>query len=486
MMSAYNSVNGEWCGQNRELLTDDPARRVGLRRASSSPTASGACATPAASLARRPRRRDAVRAAARRAPAGRARARATRTGTDVERAGHADPARPSCASTPRVGAPAPAPRWSPRDEHRALAREVAAARDGAAPQRARRRRAGAAAGRRRRRAGRGDRPARRRRRTSATAGRPTSAPPAVVTPLDGLRAALPGVESSRPESGDAGGGRRGRRRCGRGGRGGRLHAADEGEYIGSFDPGARDAVPAVETRRRAALAELARRLGRPAPQDRRRRPRRRCGCTPSDEALIRAVAAANPRTVVVVVAGARRHHRGVAGRGPGGPAGLVRRDGGRPRARRRAARASRNPAGGCRSPFPATRPTCRRSTGTPPRVTYDRWHGQRQLDRDGVAGRVPARLRPLLHDLRARRRRRRERPPTAIEVHGRGRQHRRARGRPRGAGVRHAAGGGGTARGALPRRVRPGRGARRGAARRADRRSAPTGSPSGTGLATGA
>ncbi len=31
-MSAYNKVRGEWCGENRHLLTDDPPRRLGLPR----------------------------------------------------------------------------------------------------------------------------------------------------------------------------------------------------------------------------------------------------------------------------------------------------------------------------------------------------------------------------------------------------------------------------------------------------------------------
>ena len=32
VMSAYNSVNGEWCGENATLLTYDPARRMGMGR----------------------------------------------------------------------------------------------------------------------------------------------------------------------------------------------------------------------------------------------------------------------------------------------------------------------------------------------------------------------------------------------------------------------------------------------------------------------
>ena len=43
VMSAYNSVNGEWCGQNRALLTDSSGTN-GDSRASSSATGSSACA----------------------------------------------------------------------------------------------------------------------------------------------------------------------------------------------------------------------------------------------------------------------------------------------------------------------------------------------------------------------------------------------------------------------------------------------------------
>ena len=44
VMSAYNSVNGEWCGQNRQLLTRSCATS-GDWTASSSATSSSVCAT---------------------------------------------------------------------------------------------------------------------------------------------------------------------------------------------------------------------------------------------------------------------------------------------------------------------------------------------------------------------------------------------------------------------------------------------------------
>jgi beta-glucosidase len=47
-----------------------------------------------------------------------------------------------------------------------------------------------------------------------------------------------------------------------------------------------------------------------------------------------------------------------------------------------------SPADVSRSPYPGTRPTCRRSTRTRP-LTYDRWHGQRLLHRDGKQAAYP-------------------------------------------------------------------------------------------------
>ena len=77
-------------------------------------------------------------------------------------------------------------------------------------------------------------------------------------------------------------------------------AADEGEYVGSFDPELAVLYPPAEDPN--ALTDLAR-VWDEGPQfvggD-----RDSLRLHPEDEALIRAVAAANPRTVVVVVAGA--------------------------------------------------------------------------------------------------------------------------------------------------------------------------------------
>ena len=92
--------------------------------------------------------------------------------------------------------------------------------------------------------------------------------PAVVTPLAGLRAALPEVEIVTPDADDPSGG------AGAAGADAAIvvvgyTAEDEGEYVGSFDAEARHPVPAVGRPGRAGRARPG--LGRRT-AGRRRRP----------------------------------------------------------------------------------------------------------------------------------------------------------------------------------------------------------------------
>jgi beta-glucosidase len=124
--------------------------------------------------------------------------------------------------------------------------------------------------------------------------------PSVVTPLAGLRAALPHVTIMTPDADDA--------------ESAAVAAAgadaaivivgytaeDEGEYVGSFDPKLADLYPPSADPN--AFADLAR-VWEEGPQavggD-----RDSLRLHPADVAVIRAVAAVNPGTVVIVVAGA--------------------------------------------------------------------------------------------------------------------------------------------------------------------------------------
>ena len=161
--------------------------------------------------------------------------------------------------------------------------------------------------------------------TSATAARATSGPSTVVTPLDGLRAALAGRrracsthDATRrsppaptwPSSWSA------------------TPSADEGEFIG--DAGTADLAELLPGRRRPGRGGGLRGAGggRGPRSSRPGSARTDAGgfstggdraslrLVPSDEALIPAVAAANPRTVVAVDRRQRRAHRGVAPRRP--------------------------------------------------------------------------------------------------------------------------------------------------------------------------
>jgi beta-glucosidase len=209
--------------------------------------------------------------------------------------------------------------------------------------------------------------------------------PAVVTPLAGLRAALPGVEVSHVDT--AGGGAAtdpavaaadaavvvvG------------YTAEDEGEYVGSFDPALAVLYPEADDPQ--ALDDLARAWDA-GPQS-VGGDRDSLRLHPADEELVRAVAAANPRTVVVVLAGAavtmeawRREVPAVlVAWYPGMEGGSALAD---------VLLGQREPGG--RLPFAIPRddadlPPFDRNATT---VTYDRWHGQRLLDRDGKAAAYP-------------------------------------------------------------------------------------------------
>jgi beta-glucosidase len=203
--------------------------------------------------------------------------------------------------------------------------------------------------------------------------------PWVVTPLEGLRDALPDVAILRPsEPGPA------------------AAAAvaadadavvvvvgytsqDEGEYVGSFDPALAALYPPEPEP--GALEELAR-VWEAGPQD-VGGDRTSLRLHAEDESVIRAAAEANPRVVVVLVAGSAvvtedwRHE--VPAVLVGWYAGM---QGGHALADVLIGRAE--PGG--RLPFAVPRdeahlPPFDRAAS---RVVYDRWHGQRRLDRDGV------------------------------------------------------------------------------------------------------
>ncbi len=202
--------------------------------------------------------------------------------------------------------------------------------------------------------------------------------PSVVTPLAGLEAALPEAEIRHADGGDidqavavATGADAAVVVVG-------YTAEDEGEFVGSFDPQLATLYPPSDDP--GALNELAR-VWDEGPQlvggD-----RDSLRLHPEDVSLIQAVAAANARTVVVVMAGATvtceewRHD--VAAVLLAWYAGM---EGGHALAD--VLLGTSEPGG--RLPFVVPKD----ATDLPPfdrnaaQVTYDRWHGQRLLDRDG-------------------------------------------------------------------------------------------------------
>jgi beta-glucosidase len=161
-------------------------------------------------------------------------------------------------------------------------------------------------------------------------------------------------------------------------------AEDEGEFVGPFDPELAALYP--PSREPRALDELAG-AWEAGPQlvggD-----RDSLRLTPADEALVRVVAATNPRTIVVVMAGAAvvmeqwRHDVPAILMAwyPGMEGGHALAD---------VLLGTSEPGG--RLPFVVPRD----EADLPPfdkhatTVTYDRWHGQRLLDRDGRAAAYP-------------------------------------------------------------------------------------------------
>jgi len=380
VMSAYNSVNGEWCGHNRTLLTDILRAEWGFDGFVMSDFIWG-LRDPVASVAAgldlempfAQQRAQALPSAL---------ASGTASWEDVDRA-----AARILATQLRFAASVPA-EPPPREvvaceQHRALARDVAARsmvllrnepvderpvlpllREGLA--------------------------------RLAVVGRLADVPnigdhgssdvraPWVVTPLAGPRDALPAIEVTHTDGSDLATAVEHASAAGAAVVVVGYTAEDEGEYVGSFDPELAALYPPSKDPQ--ALDELAR-VWEAGPQlvggD-----RDSLRLTPADEALIQVVGAANPRTVVVVMAGAAvtmeqwRHDVPAILMAwyPGMEGGSALAD---------VLLGTSEPGG--RLPFvvpcnEADLPPYDKNATT---VTYDRWHGQRLLDRDGKAPAYP-------------------------------------------------------------------------------------------------
>jgi beta-glucosidase len=380
VMSAYNSVNGEWSGQNRHLLTDILRDEWGFDGFVVSDFIWG-LRDPAGSLAAgldiempfAQQRAGALPAAL---------AEGTASWDDVARAATRILAT-QLRSAAHVPADPPGPGVVVSDEHVALARYAAARSmvllrnepvdgrpmlpltvDGL--------------------------------RRLAVVGRLADVPntgdhgssdvraPWVITPLAGLRNALPGVEVTTPGAPDADSA------AALAGDADAVivvvgyTAEDEGEYIGSFDPDLARLYPPAEDQN--AIDDLAR-VWDAGPQS-VGGDRDSLRLHPGDEQLIEAVAAANPRTVVVLMAGAsvtmeRWRHDVPAillAWYPGMAGGAALAD---------VLLGEREPGGRLPCVIPrdeADLPSFDKNAAT---ATYDRWFGQRLLDRNGVAAAYP-------------------------------------------------------------------------------------------------
>jgi beta-glucosidase len=380
VMSAYNSVNGQWCGQNRTLLTDILRDEWGFDGFVVSDFIWG-LRDPVGSLAAG---LDVEM------PFAQQRARTLRAALDEGIASWSDVDRAAvrllrtqlrfAAAIP--DAPPP-PDVVASAQHRAIAREVAARSmvllrnesvEGRPllPLDSKTLRRVAVLGRL------ADIP------NTGDHGSSDVRAPDVVTPVAGLRDALPGVEIVRSDSDGA-------EAAAEAATGADVAivvvgytAEDEGEYVGSFDPALAALYPPPPDP--SALDELARAWDE-GPQlvggD-----RDSLRLHQQDEKLIRAVAAANPGTVVVVVAGAAvvmedwRHD--VPAILLGWYAGM---EGGAALAD--VLLGSSEPGG--RLPFAVPRdeadlPVFDKDAT---HVEYDRWYGQRRLHRDGKQAAYP-------------------------------------------------------------------------------------------------
>jgi beta-glucosidase len=380
VMSAYNSVNGQWCGQNPVLLTEILRDEWGFDGFVVSDFIWG-LRDPVGSLAagldiEMPFAQQRVRTLPDALASGAA------SWADVERAAlrilSTQLRFAATASTPAPGRDVVA-----AEEHRALAREAAARGmvllrnepvDGrpVLPLAAEYLSRVAVVGRLADVANTGDH------------GSSDVRAPSVVTPLAGLQEALPDVDLVRPADGSAGSAADAARGADAAIVVVGYTAEDEGEYVGSFNEQLAVLYPPSDDPN--ALADLAR-VWNEGPQfvggD-----RNSLRLHPDDEAVIHAVAAANRRTVVVIVAGASVVLEEWQGDVPAIlMAWYAGMEGGRALADVLLGRA--DPGGRLPCVMPRNEADLPAFDREATSVVYDRWHGQRRLDRDGITAAYP-------------------------------------------------------------------------------------------------
>ncbi|NIZ92842.1 glycoside hydrolase family 3 protein [Kineococcus rubinsiae] len=381
IMSAYNSVNGEWVGQNPELLTGVLREQWGFEGITVSDFIWGlrdAAASLNAGLdLEEPLRQQRAEHLPAQLEAGET------SWAAVERAGLHLLAAQLRSYAAREAAE-PGAEVMASDEHRALAREVGARAmvllkndavgdapvlplDPAAVQRI------AVVGRLAVHAGTGDR------------GSSLVHAPSHVSPVDGIRAAFPDAEITLVESDDPAAAAEAARNADVALLVVGFDETDEGEYIGGdtmSDPTLTALYPPV------AEGVSAPDLGGTVMTDGMGGDRTSLRLRPSDEELIHAVAAANPRTVVSVVAAgavvceAWRHDV---------PAVLMMwyagMEGGHALAD--VLTGAQNPSGRLPYSIPTSEDHLPAFDKDARAITYDRWHGQRLLDRLGVPAAYP-------------------------------------------------------------------------------------------------